>query len=808
MPPNSLPLQPVGTYRDPVFEDLFDDAPVAYHELDEHGILLRVNRTELTMLGYTAEEMVGRPVWDFVVEKAARDAIALKMAGKMSLEPFERTLRRKDGSTVPVLIQDRLIRDRDGNILGIRSTLLDIRLRKEMEKELERARDAALESARLKSEFLANMSHEIRTPMNGIIGMVGLLLDTGLSEQQRDFAETVQTSADALLTIINDILDFSKIEAGMLNFENIDFDLRATVEGAVGLLAEKALSKSLELASLVYADVPTALLGDPYRVRQVLTNLIGNAVKFTETGEVIVRAMLVTETPAHATIRFSITDTGIGISEEAQSRLFQAFSQADGSTTRKYGGTGLGLAISRQLVRQMNGEIGVESAPGQGSTFWFTARFEKQTEGGKSLPPQPAASLEGVKSLIVDDNSTNRKILHHQLSQWHMPNEEAASGFEALAMLRREASLGRPFRLAILDMHMPGMDGRMLARAIKADPVIAATQLVMMTSLDRHEDAASMHSAGLDAYLTKPVRHAQLFESLSKVIAVDTGQNSLGPGLKQNPASPAIAPNAMRILIAEDNIVNQKVAVSQVHKLGCKADVVCNGKAALDALDAAEYDLVLMDCQMPVLDGYEATGRIRSREGDLRHTHIVAMTAHAIEGDREKCIAAGMDDYLSKPLRFEDLRAIIKKYQPATPAPEAAIGAELPVPLSSAEPVVAPGRIDALRELETDDSGGILNELIDTFMESAPQIVAAAERALEQDAAGTVARCAHTLMGSCSNFGAKPLQDLAGQLESLARSPEFHESTEAKTQAAQLLRAIRAEIDRVGDALNQYRTKP
>jgi two-component system sensor histidine kinase/response regulator len=783
-----------GALQDPVFEELFYDAPVAYHEIDEHGTIMRVNRTELTMLGYAAEEMVGRAVWEFVVEKVSRDAVALKMAGKKPLEPYERTFRCKDGSTVPVLIQERLIRDRDGRVHGIRTTCLDIRVRKEMEQELEKARDAALESARLKSEFLANMSHEIRTPMNGIIGMVGLLLDSNLSEQQRDFAETIHTSSEALLTIINDILDFSKIDAGMLHFEHIDFDLRAAVEGAVGVLAKTALSKHLELASLVYADVPTAVRGDPHRLRQVLTNLIGNAVKFTERGEVVIRATLTEETPTHASIRFSVTDTGIGISPEAQHRLFQAFSQADGSTTRKYGGTGLGLAISKQLVERMGGEIGMESSPGEGSTFWFTATLEKQTSP-EAAAWQRAASLEGVNVLIVDDNATNRKILHHQLSQWRMMDEEASSGIEALVALRRRAREGHPFHLAILDMQMSGMDGWMLAKAIKADPLIAGTRLVMMTSLDRQEDASAMHAAGLDAYLTKPVKHAQLFESLSKVMGGESGRSPLSGAAKPAEAEAPAAPGAMRILIAEDNIVNQKVAVSQIRKLGFHADVVGNGREALDALGAAEYDLVLMDCQMPELDGYEATAQLRLIEGRARHTPVVAMTAHAIEGDREKCLAAGMDDYLSKPIRFEDLRAVVQRLQPGR-AP------------ASREPAIAAESLEALRELAADGNDGILAELIDTFLDNAPKILASASDALSHHAPADLALAAHTLMGSCSNFGAKPLWELSAQLEALARSPDFLDSPHAEFQATQLLSAIRGELDRVSAALGEYRNTP
>jgi CheY-like chemotaxis protein len=466
----------------------------------------------------------------------------------------------------------------------------------------------------------------------------------------------------------------------------------------------------------------------------------------------------------------------------------------------------LGLAISRQLVRQMDGEIGVESVAGEGSTFWFTARIEKQTGPQPVGAPPRAASLEGIRTLIVDDNATNRKILHHQLGQWQMPNDEAASGVEALVALRREANLGRPFRLAILDMQMAGMDGWMLAKAIKADPLIASTLLVMMTSLDRHEDAATMRAAGLDAYLTKPVRHAQLFESLSKVVAAPLGRydcHAASPG-QPKPAAPA---NAIRILIAEDNIVNQKVAVNQVQKLGCQADVVGNGQAALDALEGTAYDMVLMDCQMPEIDGYEATRRLRAREGEALHTIVVAMTAHAIEGDREKCLAAGMDDYLSKPLRFEDLSAIVRKYQPARPAAEAAPAVRIRI-AASTEPAIDLDRIEALRELGGDDPEDILTDLIDTFTSNAAQIQADATLALAAGRGADLARAAHTLRGSCSNFGANSLQALSQQLEALARTPEFFESAQARAEAEYLLRVIEDELNRVGAALGQYRKKP
>ncbi|MBV9642068.1 MAG: response regulator [Verrucomicrobia bacterium] len=662
---------------------LMNNLPDNIYFKDRDSRFLAVNRALLSWFGLKDQsEIIGKTDQDLFAGEHAEIALADEqriIATGQSIVGIEEKETWPDGRESWVSTTKVPWRDASGNVIGTFGLSRDITARKLDEQNLRAANEAAEKAGRARSEFLATMSHEIRTPMNGIIGMTELLIDSDLDPQQREYAQSIQASAEALLKIINDILDFSKMEAGKLSFEILDFDLIETVESTLDMLAEAAHSKELELADTILPGTPTRLRGDPGRLRQILTNLIANAIKFTETGEVIVRVFKESETKTQALLRFEVQDTGIGIPTEAQGLLFEPFKQADSSTTRKYGGTGLGLAIAKQLITMMEGKIGMQSQPAKGSTFWFTAKFEKQASAGE-YPERAFRDPFKVRALVVDDNVTNREMLERQILGWKIQVNRAASGAEALQLLQAAAIDGKPYDLALLDGQMPEMDGLTLARAIKADPTIASTRLILLTSLGYATNGAELKKIGIDAYLVKPTKQSRLFDCLMDTMAIPMPEKEFEQSAISASKSACLESEPelekARILLAEDNLINQKVALAQLKKLRFKANTVTNGLEVLIAVKQRSYDIIFMDCQMPEMDGYEATRAIRKEEISSDHrfgrktpVYIIAMTANAMEGDRDKCFAAGMDDYISKPLQSFELQKALERWDARNPVP-------------------------------------------------------------------------------------------------------------------------------------------
>jgi two-component system sensor histidine kinase/response regulator len=751
------------------YRRFFERSPSGIYQSSLDGHLLDCNDAFARILGYSSrKECLARPMSDHHSVGQNRDEFFRRLVKEGSLSDFESKLWQRDGRPVWVLETATLLEQKaDGDPGVIEGTILDITARKEAEDVMRSATQAAEEANRAKSEFLANMSHEIRTPMNGIIGMTELALGTDITAEQRDYLETVRSSADALLGIINDILDFSKIEARRLDIDLIDFDLRYTVDDTLRALAPRAHAKGLELACAISPAVPAALGGDPSRLRQILVNLIGNAVKFTERGEVVIRVDCAPGESGRVDVTFTVSDTGIGIPLEKQATIFDPFTQADASTTRRFGGTGLGLTISSRIATLMGGVIKVESEIGRGSQFQFTLPFEIRAATAAPLPTRrELKDLRGLDVLVVDDNATNRRILEEILIVWGMRPTLVDGGLAALDALDRALANGKPFPLALIDFQMPDLDGFQLAERIKDRPELVTTMIMMLSSVGHRGDAVRFRELGVASYLTKPVRQSVLLDAVLAVLA----GSDLAPNDKVLVTRHTVneARRLLRILLAEDNPVNRQLVTALLGKRGHAVVSVENGRDAVAAVAGGHFDLILMDVQMPQMDGLEATAAIRKAEaGTSTHVPIIALTAHVMKGDREACLAAGMDEYVSKPVNAAELFARIDALtgSRATTIPEPASLAPLTEPAFDMEEVLA--RVEGDRSL--------LLALAEIFRAEIPSALAEIRRcATTRDSAG-LERAAHGFKGACGNFGARATVRAATVLELMGHEASFHE---------------------------------
>jgi PAS domain S-box-containing protein len=770
--------------------------------IDPQGRLLWVNPAVERLTGYTVEECMRMPGYPLpMVHPEDRPTLhqSLGNHGASLGHDLEFRLVRKDGQVLWAALSWQPIYDTDGTCLGQRSSVRDVSERRRATEAMLQAKEAAEAASQAKSEFLASMSHEIRTPMNGVIGMTGLLLDTALDEEQREYVETIRSSGDALLTVINDILDYSKIEANKVELEVAGFDLRTTVEDVADILAQRAYEKQLEFTCLLPRDIPVRLRGDSGRLRQILMNLTANAIKFTERGEVAIEIKRVEDLadPSRCTLLFRIIDTGIGIPDERRDCLFRSFSQVDATTTKRYGGTGLGLVISKRLTEIMGGSIGVDSVPGKGSTFWFSLPFQvdgtvKPIENGSTL-------LVGKPVLVVDDNATNLRVLREYLGAFDCVVHLANSADQAILRLKEAVIQQRPVEIVILDMMMPDTDGLTLGKTILADAKFGAPKLIMLSSRNQVGDAAAVDRAGFAAFLAKPVKRSALQRTLLRLFEECTpGRKTSRAADAESKSKAGIAPGQarpFRILVAEDNITNQKVALAMLNQLGYRADAVGNGQEALNALYTVPYDLVLMDVQMPDMDGLEATRLYRNHEdGTGEHKTIIAMTAFATVDDRHRCLAAGMDDFLTKPVQRKVLADTLARHLNAT-----ATGVEEKpdMPDIAEEPKRAFRIEDLLERLDND--GELAAEIAEVYLTESAKLRVEIAAAIARGDAEALRHHAHSIKGATGNIGDELLQESAFQLEISGREGNLTHGADVFAEFQRLLAATTAVLRRFLD---------